>query len=197
MTTPEIKTDSYPLGFFSDCHGRVDLLDKMIAAHPEVKQWFFLGDVLCFRKPENNMIAGKWVEKHTSYAIKKVMFLKGNHDHVCAKGYLNIDHKYAWIIAQFERSIKLILPNGKNLLLTHSKPKDFWDFINVGYTEREFDDDFGDYIDDNTIACIGGHTHKALSHRFFVSDTVLISLGAAFNGEYGIMTEKGFSFKKL
>lgn len=188
----EINITSYPLGFFGDAHGNTNKLDLIRAKHPEITQWFFLGDIVCFRKPQNNKKAVEWLFKNID-----ILCLKGNHDEVCAKQRINLDYNHTWALACLERIAKINLPNGKNLFLCHAKPKDFWDFINLGYTEREFVDDFAGYIDEDTIAVINGHTHKALKHVFANVDTEIWNLGAADYGEYGILTEKGFEFKKL
>lgn len=190
----EIQVKSFPVGFASDCHGHVDKLDEIRAAHPEITQWFFLGDLVCFQKPGNNRKAGEWLARN----LNNWVFVMGNHCAVVSRGFINIEFEHACIIRdQFHKQVRLILPNGKNILLCHSKSTDFWEFVNVGYSEREALDDFSDYIDEDTQYIINGHGHKPLTHNFLGINAIIHSIGAAQFGEYGILTERGFEFKKL
>lgn len=194
----DYRAKSFNLGFVGDAHGHVHLLDRVRSTHSEVEQWFYLGDLVSFQSPDCNLnkTAQEWFFENKD----KFIFIKGNHDHVTAKGLINIDHSFAWELAQFHRYIKIILPNNRDLFLCHSKPKDFWSFIDIGlYSEREFIDDFCEVIDEHaTKAVVIGHNHKQFTMNFEQSMTSIWSVGSIRDdGRYAILNENGIQYKKI
>lgn len=192
------KANSYNLGFVSDAHCRVHLLDKVREKHPEIEQWFFLGDLVDFQSPWCN--ANPDVQNWFTTNKDKFIFIKGNHDHVTANGMIKVDHSFAWELAQFHKSVTIRLPDDTDLFLCHSKPRDFWSFIDAGvYTEREFVDDFNGCIDnDTTRAVVIGHNHKQFTLEFPYIETSIWSVGSIKeDGSYAVLTEKGIQYKRL
>ena len=191
------KANSYNLGFVSDAHCRVHLLDKVREMHSEIVQWFFLGDLVDFQSPWCNLNPDvqAWFPNNKD----KFIFIKGNHDHVVAKGYIKVEHVLAWELAQFHKSVTIRLPNNKELFLCHSKPRDFWSFIDQNYTEREFIDDFCQVVDeDYTQAAVIGHNHKQFTLNFANTSTSIWSVGSIKeDGSYAILTENGIQYKRL
>jgi predicted phosphodiesterase len=190
------RANSYNIGFLSDCHCRVELLDRVTSLHPEIEKWFFIGDLVDFESPwcNRNPDVEKWFPSNKD----KFIFIKGNHDHVVAKGYIKVEHAFAWELAHFHKTVKVILPDGSDLFLCHSKPTDFWEFIDKNYTEREFIDDFCDkYDDDTTLAVVIAHNHDTFVLNFPNVSPCIWSIGAVKDGCYALLTEKSIQFKKL
>lgn len=190
------KAKSYNLGFVSDAHCKVCLLDKVQEKHPEIEQWFFLGDLVDFQSPLYNLNPDTqaWFFKNRD----RFIFIKGNHDHMVAKALIKVDYSFAWELAQFYKNVTIRLPDNSELFLCHSKPRDFWSFIDQNYTEREFIDDFCEFIDDATKAVIIGHNHKQFTLNFPQSITSIWSVGSVKDdGSYAILTENGIQYKKL
>jgi predicted phosphodiesterase len=196
MFTYHAKT--YNLGFCSDAHCRVELLDQITALHPEIEKWFFIGDLVDFEHPWCNRNPD--VEKWFPLNKDKFVFIKGNHDHVVAKSYIKVEHAFAWELARFHKTVKIVLPDKTEILLCHSKPNDFWEFIDIGvYTEREFIDDFcGHYDEDLTISVILGHNHKQFALNFPNVSPCIWSIGAVKDGYYATLREdRKIQFNKL
>lgn len=189
-----IYIDDFPILLCADSHGHVANLDKARAKHPECKQRFFLGDLGDFVDETFNQDAHKWLEKN----INDWEFILGNHDKENYHVDLSMTLEQKKLIERhFCISVKLVRPDGKYHILCHSKPKDIWGFINVGYSFREFDADFSCVGDENFISCINGHTHRPLKHVFQETDSEIWTIGAAKDRKYAILTKKGIEFKKL
>ena len=186
---------NYPILLISDVHCRIEKIDLIRAKHPEIKNRVFLGDLFEFQFPQpgQNYKAGEWLVQN----INEYVFVAGNHCITVAKKRLDITEEHFNLIANnFYIVVKIELPNNKNLICCHSKPNDLWEFINPGYTFREFEEDWA-CVDENTLACCFAHTHRPMVHQFQETDTKLWNIGAARDGDYGIITEKGIEFKKL
>lgn len=186
------EAKSFNLAFFGDCHGEVDKLDQIIAKHPEIEKWFCLGDTLCFRNPKNNSNAANWILGKKD----EVLFIKGNHDHACCGQLLMLDYMQIWNIKPYlNNEIDIILPNKDKLKLVHSKPKDFWDFVEKNYTERAFIDEFP--VEEDYAAFIIGHNHSQFKLSFPYVKSEIWSIGAALYGNYAVLDQNGIKFKKL
>lgn len=197
----EIHIDSFSIGFFSDSHGQCDKIDQIIEKHPEINDWFCLGDLTSFEYPwaEKNREVQKWyfdrLNNITLPANKIKGITKSNHDWTVRKGYINIDHEFALEIDKWSMGIKIILPNNSNILIYHSKPADFWEFVNKGITYREIEDDYP--FDDDTLGILIGHNHSQWSKNFLETDLKLVSIGAVQQNCYCVFDGKEFEFKKL
>lgn len=194
MTTISL-TLTYPILLIGDAHCDVENIDKVKNKHSEITNRIFLGDLFDFIESAGNPHAGKWLEEN----ILEYIFILGNHDRETfhTKNALKFEQK-ALINNYWYVCVKIQTPDGKNYVLCHSKPNNLWDFINPGqYTFREFEDDFSLHVDENTIACINGHTHRAAKHVFQETDTEIWTIGAIKDRHYAILTEKGIEFKKI
>jgi UDP-2,3-diacylglucosamine pyrophosphatase LpxH len=182
-----------------DAHTHTDKLDAIKNRHPDIKERFFLGDLLTFTDSKGNLTKEgnketcEWLKKN----INEWYFAAGNHDHATCreKWKYDIDQEtYDLVAGRFQISYELRVGNAKYLLL-HSKLKSLWDFINLGYQFRELEDDFPNYEEYKLI--IGAHVHKEFVHNFFETDTQLVQIGAVRDNKYAILTEKGIEFKKI
>jgi UDP-2,3-diacylglucosamine pyrophosphatase LpxH len=182
-------------GLVTDSHTHNDQLELIRAKHSKIKEWFHLGDLFSFNTHEvgKNRETMKWFLSHK----KDYTYVVGNHDVVTIKTDFNVELKdKEEYLREVHKSIKVILPNNNHLLLYHSKPNSMWDFINPGYSEREFIEDFLG-MDDNTEYIINGHQHREYIHEFPYLETKLVSVGAACYGEYAIYNNGKIEFKKL
>lgn len=154
-----------------------------------------MGDLGDFIDPSRNHIAYGWMERN----VEDYVFLLGNHEKTNYQDKLNITLEQKKLIeSRWYISIKLIRPDGKYYVLCHSKPKDLWSFMNPGaYTFREFTEDFACAEDENCVASISAHTHRAAKHVFQETDVELWQIGAIKDKNYAILTDKGIKFKKL
>ncbi len=194
-----VKVESYPILIASDSHCNSDKLDAIKNKHPEITTRFFIGDLFNFVDEwgrftkEDNKKTGEWLKKN----INEWYFCLGNHDHVACREWWKYDIDqtvFHLVVGNFPLSYDLVI-NDKKYLLLHSKPKSLWDFINPGYQFRELEEDFPNH--EEYAGIIGGHTHKECRHTFLDTDTEIWQIGAARDGKYGILTERGIEFKKL
>jgi len=195
---------SYNIGFLSDSHNKNDKIDEILSKHPEITEWFHLGDLVSFLNPKSkqNHLTEEWYFKN---ACKFVGFVQGNHDQVCGKPYLNIrtkktefinvTDKFALCLKSHSKNIKIVLPNDHEILLSHSFPNDILEFVQKTITEREFVDEF--LIEDNTLAVLIGHNHYQWKKIFVDTDCELCSIGAVLDGHYAILEEGKIQLKKL
>lgn len=181
----------FPIGFISDIHNNIESVKKVLIKHPEVKQWFCLGDIIDFIRPQKNDETLDW------FRTQDIPTIKGNHEvAACAQCKVAGHHK-EWIIGQ-PFVFRLVLPDHKSLLLYHNKPNDLWVHIDH-ITERELDEWFP--IASDIKAILIGHNHKQF-HFIPCSpdiDTELWSIGSlGINEQYVIMDEEyNFKFLKL
>lgn len=189
----DFKITEWPIGFVSDLHTNLSNLEKIITNHPEVKQWFCLGDIIDFINIENNKETMEtWIEKYSH-----IPCLRGNHEEMVQKDLLNITFSQkVFLVNKLYTSFDILLPNQFHLLCYHNKPKDNWSFLEKTYTEREFIDTF-DRIGDHVVAVCVAHNHQQFILDFPNTITQIWSIGAAKFGEYALIDEKGIAFKRL
>lgn len=182
--------DEFPIGILSDVHGKLSNVTAAIEKHPEIKQWFCLGDLVDYadRFKGNENTLGWWRECD-------VPTLRGNHDrdiaNACRTSAYNID----WI-RTLPRSFKLIFPDCSTLLCYHSLPNDDITFVEPHITEREFVDQYP--IDEDTRAVVIGHNHKQFKSVFPYCTAELWSVGSiGFGGNYAIIDNSGIQFHRV
>ncbi len=187
-----IKVNSTKFGLISDIHGDIVKLERILADNPDITQWFCLGDIVDFVDPVNNRdMMDWWQEKGAN-----IFALWGNHEEVVFKDLLNITFGHKGIIQKFYTHLDLLLPTNQHLLLYHSKPKDNWNFVDKGYTEREFTDDYSNIGDHVDAVCIG-HNHSQFIKDFPLIHTQLWSIGAVKFGCYAVVDNQGIHLKRL
>ena len=187
------QANSFNLGFVGDVHSNVTNVDKIFSLHPEISEWFFLGDLVSFinRGVNENSLTEDWYFKNKD---RFVFWIKGNHEWEVANRYINISHNFSLELKSFKKHGRIYLPNEQKLELFHSKPNNFIDFVDPDYTEREFVDDYADFIDDETRSIIIGHNHKAFKKSFPSIETEIWSIGACLDGYYGVTSLKTGNF---
>jgi predicted phosphodiesterase len=181
------------IGFVSDSHNQNERINKVLFKHPEITEWFHLGDLTCFDAPgfNKNKETQAWYKENKN---KFVAFLKSNHDHVTAKSLINIDYDFAWELACHPKQVKVVLPNGDTLMLYHSRPDSFWDFTDKEITEREFVDV---YPTDDIRAVVIGHNHSPFIKNFVDTDAEIWSVGAIQQGSYAVMKDGKIQLKRI
>lgn len=164
-------------------------MDKIISRHPEITEWFFLGDLVSFigRGVNENSLTEDWYFKNKN---RFSFWIKGNHDWEVSNRYINISHNFALELKSFKKHVRIYLPNEQILDLFHSKPDNFLDFVDPDYTEREFVDDYANFIDDETRAVVISHNHKQFKKYFLSTETEIWSIGACIDGFYAITSLK-------
>ena len=184
--------DKTKIGFVSDAHNRTDLLDRVLEENPDVKEWFFLGDLFDFIKPQNNSNTAAWLLKN----LNKFKYIIGNHDYHVASHQLLISFSDANTIkTNFNRDIELKVDN-QEFFLTHSKKDDFTTFLEGMYTERDLDEDFPFEEDKDHILI--GHNHKVFKFHFPYKKTEIWSIGSiAYGGHYAVYENGIVTFKVL
>ncbi len=185
--------NSYPVGIFSDCHTRMDNLAKILARHPEVKQWFCLGDIVDFIEFDGNRATmDEWISKYSNIPL-----IRGNHEEMVVKDMLAITFTHKrFLIEKLYTSLELLLPDKTRILCYHNKPECNWSFVDKNYTEREFIDTYLDIADD-VKACAIGHSHSQYLLEFPNTFTQLWGVGAVKFGAYAIVDEGGIHHKQL
>jgi predicted phosphodiesterase len=186
-----IHSVEFPFGVISDIHGNYPKAEAALKAHPEIKQWFCLGDVVDYadRFKNNDSTIEWWKGSH-------IPTILGNHDRDFAYAF-RTDIKTVHWIHGLPHSFKLLLPNGCHILAYHSKPRDLVTFVDPGYSEREFVDDYLDVTDD-TVAVLIGHNHKQFKSVFPNCSASLWSVGSVgLDGEYATIDENGINFHRV
>lgn len=167
----ELQAPNSPfMGFFGDVHGEVGLMKALMALHKDVT-WYSTGDIVDMFDPKHNNDAVT--------ALGNIPTTRGNHEEVAVNNLLGDIH-ICFQIAAWPKGIRIIHPLG-NLLMFHSKPATAWEFVEKGYTEREFVDDFP--TEENAKAIIIGHNHQCFIKRFPYVTTELWSIGSLRYGK--------------
>jgi predicted phosphodiesterase len=80
----EYKARSYSVGFIGDSHNKNENINSILDAHPEITEWFFLGDMVSFLPAYcgENVLSEKWFKENQKRFIG---YVKGNHDHVVGR----------------------------------------------------------------------------------------------------------------
>jgi predicted phosphodiesterase len=186
-----LHTVEFPFGVISDIHGNFQRAQAALDKHPDIKQWFCLGDVVDYTdRFKTNAEAIEWWKK------SNIPTILGNHDRDFAYAF-RTDIKTVHWIHNLPHYFKWLLPNGNHILAYHSKPGDMVTFVNPNYTEREFVDDYLT-VDENTAAVVIGHNHKQFKSIFPNALSDLWSVGSVgIFGEYSIIDDQGLHFHKV
>lgn len=213
----EIEIKDYPVILVSDSHTNLSNLRKLKELYPN-NLLISLGDfTFLFAKegePYNNLSIQYFIDN-------KIPALRGNHeDFLIAseennniiKGNVggktndfNLSKEYLDYLKSLPIGFKLILPNGRYYLLYHNKPNSLWCFPTKKPNFKEFLQTYP--VDINCLGVVKGHEHINYVVDFKENSCKLIVLGQLCNsdhhnknnsgGNYGIITESGFEFKKL
>ena len=209
MTLQEINIDKLPIVIISDCHCKLENLQKVKSLYPHYKI-ISLGDNcdLYARNSNSNQLIIQWLidnniqstsgnhEEHISGVVNgtTIMFLD-NHNNIDINYYNIPQHQCEWL-KELPRGFKLNLPDGKYYLLYHHLPLDVWSFKDQGkLTKQEFIDAYK--FDDNCLSVIHGHLHLNFMEEFPNLSTTRISLGALKFGWYAIINEDGVNLNQL
>lgn len=182
--------EDFPIGIISDIHGNFKRAKDAIASHPEVKQWFCLGDVVDYTdRYKSNDAAIEW------WKTTNIPTILGNHDRDFAYAFRSDMGTIQWI-RELPRAFRLLLPTCVNILGYHSLPGDMVTFVNPGFTEREFVDQYP--IDEDTVAVIIGHNHKQFKSIFYGCTAELWSVGSVgVFGDYATIDLEGIHFHRV
>jgi len=185
-----VVNSKFPIGVLSDVHGNIKNVKLVIDQHPEITQWFCLGDIV----DDKDRFGGNQ-ETVDWWKTCNIITVLGNHDMYYAAKKSTDSNTLLWF-KQIPRSLKVQIGNDIDFLCYHSLPNDPITFIEPYYTEREFIDDYP--IDDKTLAVLIGHNHKQFKSVFHGCSTELWSVGSiGISGSYAIIDNNGIQFKKL
>lgn len=186
----EYTIGNLPIGIISDIHGNSLPAITAINKHPEITQWFCLGDIVDYSdRFGSNEPTVEWIK---NFLLPCII---GNHDKEAVKDS-KVNHKHREYIRSLPESFKLTLPNGKHLLCYHSLPGDLNTFVDPHFTEREFMDSYP--IEDDTVAILIGHNHRQFKNVYPYYNPELWSVGSiGVNDQYAIVDSNGINFHTL
>ena len=143
------------IGIFSDLHAEDDLLSLLINKHPEITNWFCLGDAV-------DMFAPYWKNFPTLRKIKhyKIHLIKGNHEEAMSKEkyskYFKDEPELYKFMIGLPFSITIYF-NNTPIELFHAGPETTFQFIDPRNKVDQFDDLFKSIKSDLILL---GHTHE-------------------------------------
>lgn len=221
----EIIVKDYPVCIFSDSHCNIQNIKELQRLYPKALL-ISLGDfTFLFSKPGET-----FNHRSIDYFIKhKIPCLKGNHEEhilgcsigdsftkimpkysedcsssICDADIYDLTQQQIDFLRKLPIGFKLILPNGKNYLCFHNKPRDLWVFdrdIDIFKFKNLYP------IDPNTLGVIKGHLHENILVDFPAINCKLVTVGQICNGDhhgkhnngknYCLLTENGIEYKKL
>lgn len=215
MNIQEIHIDRRPVIVISDSHCNLSNIRKLKELYPN-ELFISLGDF--------TFLFAKEGEKFNEYSIQyfidnNIPALEGNHEchisgvesgnhllvldknHTIDSGYNLPKHQIEYL-SKLPRGFKLILPNGFNYCCYHNEPQNLWNFPD-NITKEYFKSNY--IFDSKTLGVVQGHLHLNRVDNFTPKRYVLGQLCGSNHhkpeeksgNNYGLITEKGFEFKKI
>jgi len=173
------------IGFFSDIHGNDTNLSMMFKKHPEIKNWFCLGDAIDLLGAEHN--------NHPTLRkmlFKNVVSIYGNHE----RDLLN----NANLLRQFSKEPRLldyiksfsfsasITYFKMKISLYHATPEGVDDNIDLRSNNSIYEEKFKDIESDIIFT---GHTHEQFEKK--IKSKRIINPGALEDGRYCLLDYLG------
>lgn len=205
MNIVDIHLKEFPFIVITDSHTNLSNIRKVQEKFPH-NQILCLGD-----------FTSLWskAEDFNEYSIKffrenKIPVLKGNHEeHIvaCQRGgsqYIfraipsfgeySISDESLNFIKNLPIGFRIHLPNGKNYLCFHNRPKDLWSYTNRYLPEHDFHKIYP--TDENTLGVVIGHQHDEFLVNYKKSKLYCVNQLSKL-GCYAIIDENGLHFSKI